>query len=49
MPSISAAICYGTCTGEEVPDDPQISYHNILKMGFTPAYIRRNMAPPKPI
>ncbi len=38
----------GTCTGEEVPDDPQISYHNILKMGFTPAYTRRNMAPPKP-
>jgi hypothetical protein len=38
----------GTCTGEEVPDDPQISYHNIMKMGFTPAYTRRNMAPPKP-
>ena len=38
----------GTCTGEEVPDDPQISYHNILKMSFTPAYTRRNMAPPKP-
>lgn len=38
----------GTCTGEEVPDDPQISYHNILRMGFAPAYTRRNMAPPKP-
>ncbi len=36
-----------TCTGEEVPGDPQISWHNIIKMGFTPAYTRRNLAPPR--
>jgi GNAT superfamily N-acetyltransferase len=36
-----------TCTGEEVPGDPQISYRNITKMGFAIAYTRRNMAPPK--
>ena len=37
----------GTTTGEEVPGDPQISYHNIVKMGFEPAYLRDNFAPPK--
>ena len=36
-----------TTTGEEVPGDPQVSYHNILKMGFEPAYLRKNYAPPK--
>ncbi|MEZ5863326.1 MAG: hypothetical protein R3D25_04370 [Geminicoccaceae bacterium] len=36
-----------TCTGEEVPGDPQISWHNIIKMGFTRAYTRRNFAPPR--
>jgi GNAT superfamily N-acetyltransferase len=36
-----------TTTGEEVPDDPQISYANILKMGFREAYLRENYAPPR--
>jgi GNAT superfamily N-acetyltransferase len=36
-----------TATGEEVPGDPQISYKNILKMGFEPTYLRKNYAPPK--
>lgn len=38
----------GTCTGEEVPNEPQISWRNITKMGFAPAYTRRNYAPPSP-
>lgn len=37
-----------TCTGEEVPGEPQVSYRNITKMGFAIAYTRRNMAPPRP-
>jgi GNAT superfamily N-acetyltransferase len=37
-----------SCTGDEVPGEPQISYRNLVKMGFVPAYTRRNMAPPKP-
>jgi GNAT superfamily N-acetyltransferase len=37
-----------SCTGEEVPGEPQISYRNLTKMGFTPAYTRRNIAPPRP-
>lgn len=37
-----------TCTGEEVPGEPQVSYRNITKMGFAVAYTRRNMAPPRP-
>ena len=36
-----------TATGEEVPGDAQISYANILKLGFEPAYLRKNFAPPK--
>lgn len=36
-----------SCTGDEVPGEPQISYRNLTKMGFQPAYTRRNMAPPK--
>lgn len=36
-----------TCTGEEVPGDPQHSYANILKCGFKEEYIRLNYAPPK--
>jgi len=34
-----------TTTGEEVPDDPQHSYHNIERVGFRPAYLRDNCAP----
>jgi len=37
-----------SCTGDEVPGEPQISYRNLTKMGFVAAYTRRNMAPPKP-
>lgn len=36
-----------TCTGEDVPGDPQHSYNNIKKLGFREAYIRENYAPPK--
>ncbi len=36
-----------TCTGEDVPGDPQHSYSNILKCGFVEEYIRLNFAPPK--
>ncbi len=35
-----------TCTGEEVPGDPQHSYSNILKSGFKEEYVRRNHVPP---
>lgn len=34
-----------TCTGEEVPGDPQHSYHNIEWAGFRPAYLRENWVP----
>ena len=36
-----------TATGEEVPGDPQHSYHNILRKGFEPVYVVKNYAPPK--
>lgn len=36
-----------TCTGEDVPGDPQHSYANILKAGFREDYLRANYAPPK--
>lgn len=36
-----------TCTGEEVPGDPQHSYKNILKAGFRESYIKENYAPPR--
>ena len=36
-----------TCTGEEVPGDPQHSYNNILKAGFKEGYVRRNYALPR--
>ena len=36
-----------TCTGEEVPGDPQHSYSNILKTGFREEYVRHNFAPPR--
>jgi len=36
-----------TCTGEEVPGDPQHSWNNIVRYGFTPDYVRANYAPPK--
>jgi GNAT superfamily N-acetyltransferase len=34
-----------TMTGEAVPGDPQHSYTNILKMGFSEAYLRENWIP----
>jgi len=34
-------------TGEEVPGDPQHSYKNILRMGFTEDFVRENYAPPR--
>lgn len=37
-----------TCTGEAVEGDPQHSYANILKAGFTEDSIRENYAPKKP-
>ncbi len=37
-----------TTTGEEVPGDPQHSYSNILRTGFTPEATRLNFAPPRP-
>ena len=34
-----------TMTGEAVPGDPQHSYSNILRAGFTEAYLRENWIP----
>jgi GNAT superfamily N-acetyltransferase len=34
-----------TMTGEAVPGDPQHSYRNIQKMGFSEAYLRENWIP----
>jgi len=34
-------------TGEAVPGDPQHSYSNILRMGFTEDFVRENYAPPR--
>ena len=34
-----------TCTGVDVPGDPQHSYSNILKAGFKEEYIRDNYVP----
>lgn len=34
-----------TETGEAVPGDPQHSYHNIVRSGFTEGYLRDNYAP----
>jgi GNAT superfamily N-acetyltransferase len=36
-----------TETGEAVPGDPQHSYRNIVKMGFSPRIVRKNFAPPR--
>lgn len=36
-----------TCTGEEVPGDPQHSFRNIEKLAFQRDYVRENYAPPK--
>ena len=36
-----------TCTGEDVPGDPQHSYSNILRAGFKETYVRENFAPPR--
>lgn len=49
---IGDAIAFGcqsihTCTGEDVPGDPQHSYNNIMRMGFRETYVRANYAPPK--
>lgn len=37
-----------TETGEAVPGDPQHSFTNICRMGFEPAYVVKNFAPPAP-
>lgn len=47
---VEAAIQQGctqmfTCTGVDVPGDPQHSYKNILKVGFVESYVRHNYAP----
>jgi GNAT superfamily N-acetyltransferase len=34
-----------TETGEEVPGDPQHSYRNILKVGFSETQVRENWVP----
>jgi len=34
-----------TMTGEAVPEDPQHSYSNILRAGFSEAYLRENWVP----
>ncbi len=34
-----------TCTGEDVPGDPQHSYRNMLKAGFHETYLRENYTP----
>lgn len=36
-----------SATGEEVPGDPQHSYRNIVRMGFSESYARENYALPK--
>ncbi len=36
-----------TETGEDVLGEPQISHHNIAKLGFAPADRQANFAPPK--
>lgn len=36
-----------TETGEEVEDDPQHSYNNILRLGFEEDFVRENYAPPR--
>ena len=36
-----------TCTGEDVPGDPQHSYSNILRVGFREDELRHNYAPPR--
>ncbi len=36
-----------TCTGEDVPGDPQHSYNNIKRCGFRETYLRENWAPPR--
>lgn len=34
-----------SCTGEEVPGDPQHSYHNLEWVGFRPGFLRENWVP----
>jgi hypothetical protein len=35
-------------TDEELPDRPNHSYHNLVRMGLPVAYVRANWGPPKP-
>ncbi|MCG8312801.1 MAG: hypothetical protein MI976_06245 [Pseudomonadales bacterium] len=47
---VNAAIEQGcqhmfTCTGVDVPGDPQHSYNNILKAGFEESYVKENWSP----
>jgi GNAT superfamily N-acetyltransferase len=35
-------------TDEELPDRPNPSYHNLVRLGFPVAYVRANWGPPKP-
>ena len=37
-----------TETGERLPDKPSNSYRNILRAGFTEAYVRQNYLSPLP-
>ena len=37
-----------TETGEDLPEDPNPSYRNMLRAGFRPAYSRQNWLPPDP-
>lgn len=37
-----------TETGEDLPEDPNPSYRNMLRAGFRPAYNRQNWLPPDP-
>ncbi len=41
---MGAEVIY-TATGEDVPGDPQHSYKNILRYGFTENYLRENWVP----
>lgn len=37
-----------TETDEELPDRPNPSYHNMLRLGLPVRYVRANLGPPKP-
>ena len=38
-----------TETGERLPDKPSNSYRNILRAGFSEAYVRQNYLSPLPV